>query len=453
MRKTTILFLTSLLLTLGCRTSKTFEEVANIQKNYIETLYGNDGLKKIMSEDSSVAAFNEVNQWYNKEQGSQFMTDKDAKKVMKEVNKIKAPTIYQDKQTYWVLGTILDKIKQTNKKINLYKRKVNPKYATLWTNEINAESRKVNGEDVLFLNKRLMDFCLTMSKIASQPVQLNQEKNNQLSLTTNIDTLISRVEKDTLLQERFMLTVLEFQYNIPPNRYLLDENHNSMVVSLINSMELFAMAHEYTHAAFNHDLKEKYKAIGETYSTKEDTLTLKKRLVESWKNEIVADVYGQEILNGYTNIENNFYLKDFQKVGGFFFLLCSDILDKSQYILQNKHEMPDPFVQDSITINEVLKTLMAENDSVKINYDNISSSWLNTLHPPYQIRETFVLTILASYISAELKKQSITQAQYDLYNLAINMTVVTQKLFELTKDRFLIIANNEQILKQIKDEK
>ena len=447
------IFILTLFLVLGCRSTMTFKSIEEIQKNSIESLYGKDEIPSFLNPDTLKRAFQDVDKWFEKEQGKKFMTDKDSKEILKQISKLNPPTKYQDIGTYFLLYNLVEKINATNNSIKLYKRTIKPKYATLWTNEINAESRKVNGEYVLFFNKRLFDFCLTMSKLASKPVEFNHEENNQMSLSIDIDTLIKRVESDRGLQERFVYALLEFHYNVAPDPFLLDDDHNSMVISLINSMELFVLSHEYTHAALQHDLKGKFQAIGETYNTKEDTITLKKRLVESWQNEIIADIYGQTIINNYGNIENNYYLKDFDKVGGFFFLQCADILDKSLFILQNKFEKPSPSIQDSLTTNEILSNIFADKDSMKVDYDKIDNAWLNTLHPPTEIREAFILSVLQKNIKNEMLNNSITKEQYAFYNLAINMTVVTEKLFEITKDKLLILARNEQLLKQIKNEK
>ena len=444
------IFILTLLSFLSCRTTKTYREIETIQKSYIEKLYGNE-IPSFLNPDTLKKAFQDVDKWFEREQGEKFISEEDSKEILKQISKLNPPTKYQDIGTYFLLYNLIKKINTTNNKIKLYKRTENPLYATLWTNEINAESRKVNGQYVLFFNKRLFDFCLTMSKLALKPVQFNAEGNDMMSLTTDIDTLIERLIQDKELQERFVYALLEFHYNVAPDPFLLDNNHNPLVINLINSMELFVLSHEYTHAALKHDLKGKFQALGETYSTKEDTLTLKKRLVESWQNEILADIYGQIVINNHSIIENNYYLKDFNKVGGFFFLQCADILDKSLYILQNKKEKTSS-ITDSVTTNEILNNLFANMDSIKINYDKIDASWLSTLHPPNEIRELFILNILQKNINKEMLNNNITNEQYGFYNLAINMTLVIEKLYEITKDKLLLLANNEQLLKQINNE-
>ena len=438
---------------LGCRSTKTIKAIEEIQKTSIESMYHNDEFPSFLNPDTLKKSFKNIDKWFEEEQGKKFMTEKDSEKILKQILKLNPPTKYQDIGTYFLLNDLIEKINTTNNSIKLYKSNIKPRYATLWTNEINAESRRVNGEYVLFFNKRVFDFCLTMSKFASKSVKFNNEDNGQMSFSIDLDTLIKRIESDNELQERFIYSLLEFHYNLAPDPFLLDDDHNSMIINLINSMELFVLSHEYTHAALEHDLKGKFEAIGETYDSKEDTITLKKQVVESWQNEIIADIYGQTIINESSNFENNYYLKDFDKIGGVFFLQCLNILDESLFIFQNKFEKPNLSLSDSLTLNEILSNVFVEKNSRRINYDAISNTWLNTLHPPIEIRKAFILNVLQKNIKKEMLDSRITKEQYAFYNLALNMTILIEKLFEITKDELLILANNEQLLKQLKNEK
>ena len=413
---------------LSTRDSLTYDSIALVQKAHLKQLpesYAND----LFDSATIRAKYRTVLLEQQKKDPSswRYIT---VDSLIKIDAKIAVYSKWQDRETYWILDKVINQLNTTNAIHSIFEKPYLPKYGTLHSKHINAASQRLNNEFVLFVNVRSLTFCWEMAKLMSQFLTYDSKGG----FDANLEKMTDKIRSDTSILSEFSILLQRFYRGASTKRPALDTFHQVLYSPMATAMEFFVASHEYAHGYFEHNLPSVIELMRSPYA---DSL-LKKNLILSWRNELIADIYAQRLMNFYVDKFAGRNELLYNRYGGLLFLAAFNILEKVNYTFVNGSEPFDINRKDPIFL-ELMNNINPD-ETLHVNTSRIDSKWINEqiMHPSISLR--------MSLVRAEVEKAKhqteapYTQQQLNYEKLAQNFVAALDYLYEYSRPLILKIA-------------
>ena len=257
------------------------------------------------------------------------------------------PTEYENPGSYAILTNLVKDIEYT---INNTEFKEKDKYQTLTQNpnmitkkpflgtiptgKINARTTYLAPSDdyIVAIDSQLFIFCNQLSKIVARSMPVKPQKSKFIEFSFDKEDVENNLESNEQIENKF----LEFLggyvskgITIKPAQYSIPRPYSGLGYLLRDSMEYFAVSHEYAHMLAGHMQK-----------TKRVITKLKERDIEecvySWTSEIEADVLGLSLMLAV--MYNKKIDITLSYTGAEMFFSCLEIIDLCEAHIHNIDE-------------------------------------------------------------------------------------------------------------------
>jgi len=245
------------------------------------------------------------------------------------------PTPYEDPTWYRTMLELSQKIEQAAEEAGM-PIPHRPVLGTLPTGQINAMTIRVPGSNdfLILFEWQLFLFALLLSKAVCRALPFAKDDKG-LSFSTNMKDVQQRVDADPSVVGRFAEVVIAYAVTGLPSRapqYFAEAEYNVLANQLLNSVELFAMGHEYGHVISGH-LSGETNGTTPQISGAEDA----EELDYSWMQEHEADLVGASLMMRSLSSE---WDAAFSYWGADFFFSAIDIMDRAVSVLKGQMETP-----------------------------------------------------------------------------------------------------------------
>jgi hypothetical protein len=271
---------------------------------------------------------------YFESQPSMTQLDKEEFKKSQTTNKSvsKLQSKYEDIGSFTILQTIFDKVESSANKLNMSVSQ-KPILGTALSKEYNAFAVKVpDAEEYLIVFEgELFILSNILSKIISLSLPDFKRSDESVSFNLKISRIRNHIQTHPALQELFTDFVHNVISNAQPTKtkqYFLHESLGVMQYTLLNSLELFVVGHEYGHIYAGH--------LNDSSLT--DFLYFGKnvsRISLDWEMEFEADLIG---LNLLLNSLNDKSLLPFSYLGPEMFFTFLDISERANNLFNTGKE-------------------------------------------------------------------------------------------------------------------
>ncbi len=363
----------------------------------------------------------------------------EADKASDLLGKANPPWKYQDPVSYHIVGTVLNEVIESMK-ANGSEVKLIPPYATSYCFDVNADARKLGDDYVLFINHRLPLFCYQMTKAILAMTAIDTT-DKYVSIEYRRQDLIRNLRNDTLLQKRFIEQLRYFHHGKKFKEYKLPELYSGIASTLTDAQEFFIVAHELNHALNRHDPEKEFPVSDSEIATPADLIVKRKRLAASWRNEILADIGAQRLLE-VRSIQNKETMLGITYIlGGMLFLTYQEILNKAGYIFENGKEIPALNPDDMDNIGLITQAFTSEKTSDS-DYAKIDRMWLDKTHPPYRLRVELLSAEISSYLKEARSAGFMDEEKESFFKLTRNVLTVIDVLYSICTPRLIEISNH-----------
>lgn len=268
------------------------------------------------------------------------------------------------------------------------------------SNDIISEYNILNGEHVIFFNERLLSLCEFFSSLAyGFSKHIDSAGRKGLIFPKGID---DSIKNSNHAKQQFINGILSFHYGCPRPFTEFGDN----VLKFKEYMEMFVLAHEYAHAVYGHNSY--HNKFGEILSKDE-----KRQLyLNSWFNEIQADIFAQNILIAKHRLEYPDSSHLVLLLAGSFYLTCIDLLEKSKLVLSSNDINGDStinfygeaFKKLQDIVNPFPLSLMEMNVfDVKPEYIELIDAVIPNSHPPAWVRAYNLFTTVITLVKRDSK--------------------------------------------------
>lgn len=325
---------------------------------------------------------------------------------MDNMEQMQPPSRYQDLNSFWIIRNVLSHALPICKAANICDRSFNPKFATLYCPDINADARKVNNEFVLFVNGKLISFCYSMINAIVETIGIDV-RDSVVSISLSKAEMLRKVKKDTLLQQRF---IAQLRYAFSGKKYkdyVRPSDYDPFVIELTNCMELFFISHELYHASQKHDLNSSFKfSDNETYNAA-DSLLRKKQIATGWSYEVLADYHGQYMLSQYARTIDKDYFWDLARLGGLLYLTFDHVYQKAEHIFTYGERQKSYTTRDLDQIGNLVSSFTAQNAADSL-LRSVDWSWTSQDHPPYELRSQLIAGMIEKEMSRGGEQKTVS---------------------------------------------
>jgi len=267
----------------------------------------------------------------------------------------KMPTIFQDRMTYEIISGLAECILAVAVKLNF----VIPEktvFGSLHTERLNACAiyLKESKEHLIVFESQLFFFLNRISKVIAQCIVLQGKEEEGWKFSTRPEDIIAQVKANSLIQESFnrLMIAYVFDGNVKATPNIIIPLPQQQFHSiLLQSMELFIMAHEYTHVVKHH-----YRSGSRSFLHLNNIDS--EEVMPEWEKEFEADSFGILIATGAMNEQG--FQEDFCLVGPVLYFKLSEVIENAmslkygENIIDKKHGSHPP---PSARRDNVIKTL------------------------------------------------------------------------------------------------
>ncbi len=343
---------------------------------------------------------------------------------------------------YTLMMQAMDMVEASAKSIHAGRYKYKPILATKYGNDLDGEVMLWKKYYVVCIYDRLFAFFHQMNKCVSSTVNVDSILMYDLSDTAVYahvfnDALTKALSNDTF-KAKFLYTLYEFKYGLPRQQISWGGVPQQLYISETERfIEMFLMGHEYIHASYHHK-----QYVPRNISSLPDTLPLieqKKKLFYSWRNELLADSLGQEILSRCIQLNAlKVYLKEpsffkqtmswrkYELYTGLLFLEYLKILKRFDYA---ERQLKYPFIKDDFKAIDQLFPIAfsstAKPNLSKLDSINFSSNLLAMDHPPIELRIVFLKRQLRNMLY-----QKETVDENNVLRIGLLMMNLTLELYD-----------------------
>ncbi len=236
----------------------------------------------------------------------------------------KKPTVFQDGMTYEIIIGLAERILKVAKKLKF----VIPEkivFGSLHTERFNACAIHLPAvnEHLIVFESQLFFFLNRMSKVIAQCLVFQGLEDEHWKFSTKPEDMIKQIQENQLIQDGFnrLMIAFVFEGNVKatPN-IIIPLPQQQIQIPLLQSMELFIMAHEYTHVVKHHYKSGKHSFMQLNNIDAEEQ-------VPAWEKELEADGFGILLAAGAMNDYG--FQEDFCLVGPDVFFVLSEIVESA----------------------------------------------------------------------------------------------------------------------------
>lgn len=311
---------------------KSYDYLESIQKEYLQERFG-----KTFEKDFQKIKEIENNFTLEKYFDSQPAFSEQEREQLKEEFKKHArpiilPTKYESYGAYSILKTLFESIETTAKKLSLTKKN-KVIYGTAQSKEYNAFADKVpeTEEYLIVFEGELFTLSNQLAKLVSQCLPDFKITQEGVSFNVDLGRIKNHIQINRILQERFADLVYNAIYRGQPTKtkqYNLKEPFGKLHYTLLWSLELFVVGHEYGHICCGH-LDEKNII---QLNVKDKTI---ERVTPDWEMEYEADLSGLTLLLNSLDKNN---LAPFSYLGPELFFTFLDLDERAYSLYSNGTE-------------------------------------------------------------------------------------------------------------------
>lgn len=290
--------------------------------------------------------------------------------ILEQINR-PLPTRYENPFAYSQLESAVGTIKKACQLLNLQVPS-NLYFGTLPTGEVNALTIKVpfTSEVLLVFNSYTMNFVHEMTiSVASLGDVMCDSSLRKLRINFSGKLNDTRLECQPALLSHFIRTVFRLAVASPSTDTFMFPTHDSLVMTLLNAMELFVVGHEVSHLLLKHTAVEDGHLYFETIRDSVPTVP------RSWQQEIEADSLSFEFL---------------------YALLKSEPYNRFRLLALHA---PLLLTQFTYIVESVQLYLMGA-DSSGVAGRRIPKSHLKFNHPPWSTRQDNIVSMLSTKLSS-----------------------------------------------------
>lgn len=282
------------------------------------------------------------------------------------------PTRYENANWYAVVSRLNKRLLAViSKQYPDFKQRII--FGTIPTSSVNAATLKVPGStDILVLfNEDLFNASYVLTKVLIQTFSWQEH-----SLSYKRDHVRQQAKDPKINQEfrKIMLWYLNTSSR-PTEFYPLEPGQMKMTIVLTRSMEIFALAHEYSHAILGHLIRDE------------------KKYANNWVQEIQADNLGFLLMFSTLMDSGDQEERAFGRWGALLMLNAMDIFERATITAETGEIPPGP-EQDALEnqmIEGVLTCLNSPNSDICKKF--LESKTPST-HPPTWLRMDFLRNLM-----------------------------------------------------------
>jgi hypothetical protein len=282
--------------------------------------------KRLLIETDVVERFMEANKDFVSNEEEEKMRANITKGV-EELKNLKLPTRYEDLERFKLMVDLQADIEQAAKDFSLSTPQ-KPLIGTLPTGQVNAMAVAVPGTNdyLVLFETELFNFVLLISKVVARALPLQFDEKENYKFSTDMQDIQACIEQTPEILRHFQELVHAYLFLGQPGKappYILEGPYSYLSWTMMHSLELFVMGHEYGHIIAGH-VNEK-----RMFS---DLLDIEvEEIVRNWKDELEADRMGLQLMLQAMQRDRLDLSLSFWGVELFF--SCEEILDRGRSII------------------------------------------------------------------------------------------------------------------------
>lgn len=273
------------------------------------------------------------------------------RKQMEEIKKIETPTPYENPSYYQIMMEYSKEIeKSLRRNISLksssndsrfqnFSENINtirPLFGTLPTGELNARAIAIpfSKDHLVIFETELFPFCGRISKFAACFIPVEGKKSGKLYFSLKEKHIKKTINDNEQIVQQFQEFIINYLINERIDRhsdFFITQTQEFLSNSLLHSMQLFILGHEYGHIVCKHLESSK---ISGSFLGEEEV----KEIIHSHTEELEADIVGFMLMLGA--MERRGFDQALSFWGADLFFSCLDIVERGRCILKNGSEEP-----------------------------------------------------------------------------------------------------------------
>lgn len=279
---------------------------------------------------------------------------KGKKHIKDNVLNVVLPTRYEDPIAYWILKEVKDDVEYEIKLKTGNDYKIGIGTLPYWTLNAKTYNNADFKERLIVVNSGLFNFCNELIKILLETINI-ERKGNQIIFDYSEKYFTDKLKENPALIIRFSKALENYSLNrtirgvAPPG-----ELQKLFLSEIENSIEFYALAHEYGHLYFNHNpVGSSALLLRNSENSKINSMDI---VNNDWKQEIEADMFATLILSNYierkkvANGDNIDFYPILRNSPSLFFKL-SEIANSAKYIYQDKTRIPE--ISNELRLNQL----------------------------------------------------------------------------------------------------